>query len=90
MEKTETKQKPEASFQAGIVKASVWNNVVTLPSGDTFDSKNVQLQKSWKDKKGEWQSASVSLAVNDIPRAVMMLEQAYAWCITKQKEDKDD
>ncbi|MBU0628279.1 MAG: hypothetical protein KKC75_03760 [Nanoarchaeota archaeon] len=63
-------EKPEQKFNIGLVKATVWKNV----SKDGNEFKTVSLNRSYQ-KDGEWKNTN-SLGVNDIDKAIQVLEQA--------------
>ena len=61
---------PEKKFNVGLVKATVWKNV----SKDGNEFKSVSLNKSYQ-KDGEWKNTN-SLGVNDVDKAIQVLEEA--------------
>lgn len=60
----------ERRFNSGLVKATVWKNV----SKDGNEFMSVSLNKSYQ-KDGEWKNTN-SLGVNDIDKAIQVLEEA--------------
>jgi len=73
---TETENKgPAKKFRAGGIKANVWKN-----AGETGEYYTVSLERSYKDKQGNWKSTS-TLRVNDIPRAALVLEEAFRFAV---------
>lgn len=79
----ETPNRPEKKFRAGAISVTVWRN--TSEKGE-FSS--VQLDKSYKDKQGEWQKTS-SLNINDVPKAMIALQEAYKYLALKGDEQID-
>ncbi len=75
---------PERTFRHGAVSASVFVNGITR-AGRTFDVQKVSLQRTYKDKSGQWQNTS-SLGLNDIPKAVLCLTKAYDYLTGKGGE----
>jgi hypothetical protein len=71
------KNMPEKKFRAGPVAATVWSNDV-VRDGKTLSYKTISFERSYKDKKGEWQSTN-SLRVGDVPRAMLVLGKAYEY-----------
>lgn len=71
----EQKNLPLTSFRAGAVRATVWEN-------QSADAKfnTISLDRSYKDKNGEWQKSS-TLRINDLPKASMVLGKAYEYLI---------
>lgn len=66
---------PEITFRHGQCTASVFEN--EYERGDRkFSVRNVVFQRRYIDKDGEWQTTN-SLKVNDIPKAVLVLNRAY-------------
>lgn len=66
---------PEKKFRAGAVSATVWRNATEKGSYAT-----ISLERGYKDKEGKWQKAS-SLRLNDLPRAAVVLEEAYKYLV---------
>lgn len=77
--------KPEKKFSFGGITATVWKNTIKGPNGD-FDVRNVDIQRSYKDKDGNWQN-SPSLRQADLPKAMVALQKAYEHCLTVGKEE---
>ncbi len=70
---------PEKKFRAGGCSASVFENSFATPSG-VKSVKNVVLERTYKDKLGNFQ-ASKSLSQHDIPKAILVLKQAYEYMV---------
>ncbi len=66
---------PEITFRNGACSASVFVNEYTR-GDETFAVRNVSFQRRYRDKSGDWKTSS-SLGVNDIPKAVLVLNKAY-------------
>ena len=80
--------KPIKKFQAGGLSAAVWKNPVKLGNGSDGNMLSVTLDRRYKDNQGEWQSSS-SYRLNDLPKAVLVLTQAYAFVATAGDKDVD-
>ena len=48
--------------------------------------KNVSLQRSYKDKDGDFQNAS-SFRANNIPKAVLALNKAYDYLVSDERAE---
>lgn len=83
---SETKRQPEARFQAGGVSASVFVNEAKRTDGTPFTTRKTVLQRTYMDANGQYQATS-SLDVGDLPRAMLVLIQAYAHCVTGSRSD---
>lgn len=79
------KNKPEKKFKAGAVTATVWKN----KTEDEKEYSTVSFERSYKDKKGEWQTTN-SLRVNDLPKAAMVLNKAYEFLAMKENGVADE
>lgn len=87
MEKNEIsmdKNKPEKSFRASPVSATVWANETTGPDGSPRLFRTISLERNYKDKDGSWKK-SHSLRVNDLPKAILVLEKAYEYIAFKEE-----
>ncbi len=47
--------KPVQKLSMGDVQLCVWENPIKTSEGKEFVAKSVSIQKSYKDKNGEWQ-----------------------------------
>jgi len=72
-------KKPVMKFKAGNVTASIWRHKGEL--GTFF---NVSLEKNYKDKEGNWKSSG-NLNLPEIQKAVLVLNQCYAWIMQSSK-----
>ena len=68
---------PEIVFRHGSCSASIFTNEYERGE-DKFSVKSVAFQRSYRDKEGKWQTSS-SLKVNDIPKAVLVLNKAFEY-----------
>lgn len=66
---------PEITFRHGPCSASVFENAYER-GDEKFSVRSVSFQRSYRDKDGNWHTTS-SLKVNDIPKAVLVLNKAY-------------
>ena len=83
----EYKNQPEKKFRAGAIAATVWKNVgVSKKTGEPTEFRTISLQRGYKDKNDEWQNTT-SMRVNDLPRAALVMQQAYEYLVTAQQED---
>lgn len=66
---------PEITFRHGLCSASIFENEYKR-GGESFTVRTVSFQRRYLDKEGNWQTTN-SLNVNDIPKAVLVLNKAY-------------
>ena len=78
-------KKPIVSKRFGNISVAVFARDVNLPDGTAFTAKDFVLQKSWKDKEGNWQDQSISISSRDILAVQQALTQAFI-----DSYDKDD
>ena len=71
---------PEKRFKCGACEVSVFGNIITTKDGRKVNAKKVSFQKRYKNADGEWKSTQ-SLDVNDIPKAVLALYEAYKYLV---------
>ena len=80
--------KPIEVIRVGAVNVSIFENTI-LKDGVTMTIPKAVFQVRYKDKTtGEWKSTS-SLSVNDIPKAINALEQAYKFLTEKGSQKAD-
>jgi len=77
------KQLPEKKFRIGGVTATIWKNKNMVGEIEK-ESYSVSLERSYKDKKDEWQKTN-SYNQNDIPKAVAVLSKAYEYVNLKEE-----
>ena len=68
--------KPETVFKVGAVRAAVFKNTIEK-KGQSIQLPKVVIEVRYKDKTGQWQGTN-TLSVNDIPKAILALQKAYA------------
>ena len=72
--------KPEKVFKMGAVRASVFCNVIQR-EGQNIPLRKVVLEVRYRDKSGQWQGTN-TLSVNDLPKAIGALQQAYEYLLS--------
>lgn len=70
------KNLPAMKFRAGAVSATIWQNKITRKNGEEGSFSTVHLERSYKDKDGNWKNSN-SLRASDIPKAMLVLQEAY-------------
>ena len=74
--------KPETVFKVGAVRAVIFRNTIQK-NGQEIQLPKVVLEVRYKDKTGRWQGTN-SLSINDIPKAILALQKAFAY-LTEHK-----
>ncbi len=72
--------KPERVFKMGAVRASVFVNDIQR-DGKTVALRKVVIEVRYRDKAGQWQGTN-SLSINDLPKAITALQQAYEYLLS--------
>ena len=80
---------PIIKHQFGNVSVAVFRREVSRADGSTFIANDFAVQKSWKDKDGEWNQASVSLDRDEAPRAIEALRAAYVDSFAKTNDSEE-
>ena len=78
------KNKPEEKFRAGGISATIWKNKGKNRSGKTTEFYTVKLERRYRDNDDQWQSSD-SLGINDIPKAILVLNKAFEFIATKKR-----
>ena len=76
---------PEITFRHGLCSASIYENEFNR-DGEKLTVRSVSFQRSYLDKDGNWQRTN-SLKVNDIPKAVLVLNKAYEFLTSNSFAD---
>lgn len=75
---------PEKKFSTGVISATVWKNQgISKKDGQPVEFRTISLQRRYTDKHGQWQTSG-SLRVNDLPKAMLVLNKAYEYLVLKQ------
>lgn len=77
---------PETRFSTGAVSATVWKNKGLKKDGQEVEFRTISFGRRYQDKEGNWKSTN-SLRINDLPKAVVVLNEAYRYLILKEKTD---
>jgi hypothetical protein len=83
---TEKNTKPVAKFQAGVVQASVWENIASV-DGKEQKFHTISFQRSYKDKEDKWQNTN-TMRVNDLPKLALVIEEAYKTLVLDDKSEE--
>jgi len=79
---------PEITFRHGPCSASVFENEYERGE-EKFTVRRVAFQRRYIDKDGNWQTTS-SLRVNDIPKAILVLQKTFEFLTTSAQQDDDE
>jgi len=82
----ESKKEPIAKFKAGAMSVSIWSNEAEK-DGRKFSFLTAQFQRSYK-LKDEWVNEKVNFGKDDIPKAILVLNEAFKEMSLKDM-DKD-
>ena len=78
--------KPVKVFKMGAVRASIFNNIIER-NGNKIPLPKVVIEVRYKDKSGQWKGTN-SLSINDLPKAIAALQNAYEYLLDRSKERK--
>lgn len=79
---------PEKKFRAGAICATVWKNHSEKDGKDT-EYRTVSFDRNFQNEKGEWNTTH-SLRVNDLPKAVLVLQKAYEYVSLKDNYAEEE
>ncbi|PIN76981.1 hypothetical protein COV17_00075 [Candidatus Woesearchaeota archaeon CG10_big_fil_rev_8_21_14_0_10_36_11] len=74
---------PEKKYRAGAISATVWLNKGQKQNGELSEYQTISIERNYTDKSGKWQSTN-SLRVNDMPKACVVLQKAYEYCVLQR------
>ena len=75
--------KPIQKFRAGEVVATIWCNETEV-NGETIDVKSITVQRTYKDRNGDWKTTT-SLKSGDLPKAMVVLGKAYEFISLREE-----
>ena len=76
-------------FRAGSVRASVWRNEETDDNGEAFSVFNVQVDRSYKDADGNWQSTT-GFRSRDLADLELVLFKAREFVSLKEEDPAEE
>jgi hypothetical protein len=79
--------KPVVKKQFGSISVAVFEREVTKADGTTFTAKDYVLQKSYKDKAGEWKDQSISFKGRELLAVQEALSAAYVESFSTDDEE---
>ena len=79
-------KRPAKKFRAGGISAALWKGTMQLKDGTEIETASVTLDKRYKDAEGNWKSSSY-LRVNDVPKAIFVLQKAYEYMVAKNADE---
>lgn len=85
----ETKQMPIANYRAGTISVSIFEKTLKNEKGD-FKVHSANVQKSYKDKKGEWQHMSLNLNKHDLAKARIVIQKAEEFLLMTSETTTED
>jgi hypothetical protein len=77
--------KPIKKFRAGGVSAAVFENLMKV-NGAQVKTYSVQIQRTFKDKDGEFKHTS-GFRENDLPKVALVARKAYEHLTLKGDEE---
>ena len=83
-------QKPDKEFKAGKMSVAIWGRQEQAADGHTFTSYSIRAQKRYLDPATqEWKTADYLFA-DDLPRLILVAQEAYRYIALKEKEQNDE
>ena len=80
------RSKPRQKFQAGQVSCAVWENEIEV-NGEPRTMLKATVSRHYKDREGNWKT-SQSFSMNEVPKAIFVLFQAYESMVCGSAEDR--
>ncbi len=76
-------------FQCGGVNVAIWENEIETANGPQTVER-VTIERRYKDEKdgGAWKSTN-SYRMNELPKAILVLQKAYEALACKKRSDDD-
>ena len=65
---------PKFKVRSGAISATVWENTHKYKDGNEYKNVSVDLQRSYKDKEGNWQNTN-SMRQRDLAQAILVMQE---------------
>ena len=85
---SEQSDRPVAKFQAQTISTAVWRNE-REEDGNVRTTHAVTLRKSYQDADGNWREMQIRLFPSEIPRTVLVLQEAYAYLTLRRPQEHE-
>ena len=79
---------PIKEFRAGQIKASVWENEKKNGKGETVKYLSVNIEKSYKDKEGNWKTSSTYFC-EDLPKLQLVTAKAFEYISLTESQEME-
>jgi len=79
--------KPEKKFKAGAITATVWKNLAKK-NGKEYSFYTIGIERNFK-KGEEWGSTS-SFRVADLPKVILVAQEAYKYLLMKETSEQTE
>ena len=83
-----TGQTPIAKFKAGQISSALWENEIEV-KGKTVTILKATVQRRYKDKDGNWQSAS-GFGKNDLPKLALVVNKSFEFLAMSEREPQSE
>ena len=80
--------KPIKVFKMGAARASIFNNIITK-DGKEISLPKVVIEVRYRDKSDQWKGTN-SLSINDLPKAIAALQNAYEYLLDGSKKRESE
>lgn len=87
MENNMETNKPEKKFSTGAISAAIWRNE-SVKDGKVSSFHTVTLQRAYK--KGDKWEHTTSLRVGDLPKAALVLEEAFRYLVLDKPDGQEE
>ena len=77
---------PEKKFSAGSVTATIWKNEHIDDAGTKKSYNTISFERVYKGKNNDWIKTN-TLRINDIPKAILVLNKAYEFISLKKTQE---
>jgi hypothetical protein len=74
--------RPEKKIRCGGVEAAIWQNTTQM-NGQDRQTYSIQIQRTYKDKDGNWQETN-SYHTSDLPKVALIAQKSFEWITLKQ------
>jgi len=83
-------KQPLIKKKLGNISVAVFSEEVSGKDGDVFTAYSFSLQKSWKDKSGNWQNHTISLKRREILQVQAALGEAFVASYLTDPDSTDE
>jgi hypothetical protein len=81
-------QKPRKTFWAGPIRASVWENEISLANGEKTTMPKVCIERRYRNGQGQWKSSN-HFSINELATLQAAARVAFDYLVVGTRDERE-